>query len=71
MTIPGNGSDNLTTTHGPEADGPVDGALLPLMRINGKLYVVPITLHFYYPAVTRRPAKPRTDGGRTAGAPND
>jgi hypothetical protein len=31
-------------------DGPVEGALLPLVRRNGILYVVPNTLHFYCPA---------------------
>ena len=47
--------------------GPVEGALPPLMRINGNLYVVPNTLHFYCPAVTKRPAKKETNGGDDAG----
>lgn len=52
-------------------DGPVKGALLPLMRINGKLYVVPNTLHFYSPTVADRPTKPMTDGRSHAGASNE
>lgn len=44
------------------ADGPVEVALLPLMRVNGKLCVMPDTLYFYGRAVTRRPAKKRATG---------
>ncbi len=48
-------------------DGPIGDALLPLMRINGKLYVLPNALHFYCPAASERPAKKQTDRQRHAG----
>jgi hypothetical protein len=38
-------------------DGPVAGALLPLTRINGELFVVENCLHFF-PPVTVRPTGP-------------
>lgn len=43
-------------------DAPVARALLPLIRINGTLYVVPNSLHFYCPAIFQRPAKPMPNG---------
>jgi hypothetical protein len=36
------------------ADGPVQGALLPLVSINGTLYVVDNCLHFYPAAPSPR-----------------
>ena len=39
-------------------DGPVEGAMMPLVRINGNLYVVPNTLHFYCPAARQRTTEP-------------
>jgi hypothetical protein len=38
-------------------DGPVAGALLPLARINGELFVVENCLHFF-PPVTVQPTAP-------------
>ena len=38
-------------------DGPVEGAMMPMVRINGALYVVPNTLHFYCPMARQRPAQ--------------
>jgi len=62
-------SEQGNTKHPTDAfeDGPVAGALLPMVWINGKLFVVPNALHFYYPAITERTTKPRADGGRRAG----
>ncbi|HEY7327643.1 MAG TPA: hypothetical protein VH592_08390 [Gemmataceae bacterium] len=38
-------------------DGPVEGALLPLVRIKGELFVMDNCLHFF-PAVGERSVKP-------------
>jgi hypothetical protein len=47
------GDNRVPEPHGPEAkgraDGPVEGALLPLVRINGTDYVVANCLHFFRP----------------------
>jgi hypothetical protein len=49
--------DDHTAPHGGAgADGPVEGALLPLVRINGALYVVEGCLHFF-------PRHPHAAGG--------
>jgi hypothetical protein len=42
------------------ADGMVAGAMLPLVRINGELFVVEYCLHFF-PAVAVRPSEPEAD----------
>jgi hypothetical protein len=45
-----------------QPDGPVEGALLPLVRINGKLIVIENCLHFFRPPRHGHP-KPAVNGG--------
>jgi hypothetical protein len=51
--VPEGNSPKLTATL---ADGPVHGALLPLVRINGEPFVLENCLHFF-PAVNPVPQK--------------
>ena len=41
----------------PVPDGPVPGALLPLVRLGGKLFVAQGALHFYAPSAPTRPGQ--------------
>lgn len=44
-------------------DGPVEGGLLPLVRIGGRLYVLENCLHFF-PAALASGTGPASRGGR-------
>jgi hypothetical protein len=61
--------DKVTSSAGRKAaalgDGPVAGALLPLARINGELFVAENCLHFF-PPVTVRPTGPEAPPRFTA-----
>ena len=43
--------NNTIQPSGADADGPVESALLPMIRINGIVYVVDNCLHFFVPNI--------------------